>query len=414
VTTYAAAGVLIILFAVPQAVVLFFSLYILALSHAGLLGDRGAGGEVGAGGRLRFAVLAAAHNEEAVIADLVASLKAQTYPSELYDVYVVADRCTDRTAVIAEAAGAKVYRRDPDERSAPRRSKASALRFFFDRIEAEGLHYAAYVIMDADNVVVPAFLQELSDCLEQGYDVVQGLRASKNPEENPVARLDDAAESVALLEQRGRIRLGLSPRLCGSAMALRESFLRAIGGWDPTCFSETVELMALSTLFGFRVGWCPGAISYDQKVSSISQLSGQRHRWLAGEFEVLRRYLGRLLLQGLRGRDPHSLELALYLCRMLAPRNVLIASCAVFLGLSLTERTGGLCASPWVWGTLLGGHLVSLLAALRVQGASWRTYAALALSPLFVLVYLRAAVCMIRRAPVQVKTEHDVKASEVS
>ena len=56
----------------------------------------------------RFAVLIAARNEEAVIAQLIESIRAQDYPAELVDVFVAADNCTDRTAAVAAAAGAEV------------------------------------------------------------------------------------------------------------------------------------------------------------------------------------------------------------------------------------------------------------------------------------------------------------------
>ena len=59
----------------------------------------------------RYGVLISARNEEGVIGELIASLRAQNYPADLLDIYVVADNCTDRTAEVARAAGATVYRR---------------------------------------------------------------------------------------------------------------------------------------------------------------------------------------------------------------------------------------------------------------------------------------------------------------
>ncbi|GAE89490.1 glycosyltransferase [Acetivibrio straminisolvens JCM 21531] len=56
-------------------------------------------------------MIVAAHNEEAVIAHIVDSLFRQNYPRNLFDVFVIADNCTDRTAEIAEEHGAIVYRR---------------------------------------------------------------------------------------------------------------------------------------------------------------------------------------------------------------------------------------------------------------------------------------------------------------
>ena len=43
-----------------------------------------------------------AHNESAVIGNLIESLQALDYPKELYDIYVIADNCTDNTAQIAK------------------------------------------------------------------------------------------------------------------------------------------------------------------------------------------------------------------------------------------------------------------------------------------------------------------------
>ena len=51
--------------------------------------------------RHRFAVLVFARNEEVVIGRLLASLRAQDYPSEQYEIFVTADNCTDETAAVA-------------------------------------------------------------------------------------------------------------------------------------------------------------------------------------------------------------------------------------------------------------------------------------------------------------------------
>src|SRR5438045_526297 len=78
----------------------------------------------------RIAVLVPAHDEAALIGRCVRSLRAQTYPSHLYDVIVVADNCTDATASIARSAGAEVLVRD--EPGA--RGKGRALRWAIDQV----------------------------------------------------------------------------------------------------------------------------------------------------------------------------------------------------------------------------------------------------------------------------------------
>ena len=58
----------------------------------------------------RYAVVVSARNESAVIGDLIHSIKVQNYPTELIDVFVIADNCTDNTADVAREAGAIVFK----------------------------------------------------------------------------------------------------------------------------------------------------------------------------------------------------------------------------------------------------------------------------------------------------------------
>ncbi|MEG1415517.1 MAG: glycosyltransferase, partial [Clostridium sp.] len=76
-----------------------------------------------------FALVVAAHNEEVVVEQIVESLKRLDYNRELYDIFVIADNCTDSTAELARNAGALVCERfDPDKRG-----KGYALEWMFDK-----------------------------------------------------------------------------------------------------------------------------------------------------------------------------------------------------------------------------------------------------------------------------------------
>ena len=56
----------------------------------------------------RYAVLISARNEENVIGNLIGSIRDQTYPSDLIDIWLVADNCTDNTADVVRSLGCHV------------------------------------------------------------------------------------------------------------------------------------------------------------------------------------------------------------------------------------------------------------------------------------------------------------------
>lgn len=128
----------------------------------------------------KFMAIIPAHNEEAVVANLVESLKHQDYPKELYDIYVIADNCTDKTAEVARKAGAIVYERFDETK----KTKGFALNWFLGQKIEEDADYDAFCIFDADNIVDVNFLKNMNKKLCQGEDVVQGYRDIKNPTDN--------------------------------------------------------------------------------------------------------------------------------------------------------------------------------------------------------------------------------------
>ena len=118
----------------------------------------------------KFMAIVPAHNEEAVIKNLVESLKAQNYPKELYDIYVIADNCTDKTAEIAKDAGAIVLKRFDEAH----KTKGYALNWFLKQKIDEKADYDAFCVFDADNIVDKNFIKNMNKKLCQGEEIVQG------------------------------------------------------------------------------------------------------------------------------------------------------------------------------------------------------------------------------------------------
>src|SRR5690606_24301726 len=154
------------------------------------------------------------------------SLLRQNYPRELYDIFVIADNCTDRTAEISEAHGALVYKRfNKNERG-----KGYALEWMFNQIYEMGKKYDAICVFDADNLVSSNFLSEMNTQLLKGYKVVQGYIDSKNPFDSLIT----CSYSIAFwlsnrIYQLPRYYLGLSCGLCGTGFCIDIDVLKQIG-----------------------------------------------------------------------------------------------------------------------------------------------------------------------------------------
>ena len=110
--------------------------------------------------RRRIALVVPARNESKVIGDLFASIARQDYDRE-FTVNVIVKDQNDPTVAMALAAGAKVY-------VVPEQScKGDALDGYFKALSPEEFEsYDAFVIVDADGVLSPAYVRELNNALE--------------------------------------------------------------------------------------------------------------------------------------------------------------------------------------------------------------------------------------------------------
>ena len=280
-----------------QIVIVFFTLYYFTLSLFGILPRKKEKKILTP--KTRFAVIAAAHNEERVIGQLVENLKMLRYPKDMYDIFVVADNCTDHTADVARKAGAKVYERFNDTE----KGKGFALEWMFRKIFKMETVYDAVVIFDADNLVHPDFLIEMNSRYCKGERLIQGYLDSKNPNDTWVSGvfaisfwITNACWSLA------KYNIGLSSVLGGTGMCISVDILKKYG-WQATCLTEDMEFTMKSLLEGIPTTWCDNAIVYDEKALTFKQSWNQRKRWAQGHFDVGERYIPKLLKEGLKKHD---------------------------------------------------------------------------------------------------------------
>ncbi|NCE65699.1 glycosyltransferase [Pseudoflavonifractor sp. 524-17] len=339
----------------------------------------------------RYAAVISARNEANVIAQLIHSLRAQRYPAQLLDIYVVADNCTDATAAAARAAGAFVYERFNKMQV----GKGYAMDYLFRRLRAEGRDgYDGYFVFDADNYVDPDFVVQMNRTFSQGsYDALTCYRNSKNFGDNWIS----AGYGLWFLREarflnRPRMRLGTNCHVSGTGFLVSAALIRENGGWPYHLLTEDIEFSVSCALRGKRIGYCEKAVVYDEQPVAFRQSWDQRLRWSKGFYQVDLKY-GLGLVRGcFRGRRAgfscYDMLMtvapgALFTLLGLVLQCFLLAVCLTqpaYLATRVLEQTGEFLVS-----SLLCFYLNLFLLGLLTAAAEWRN---IRVSPLRKIGYL--------------------------
>ena len=257
----------------------------------------------------RFMAIIPAHNEENVVGNLIESLKKLDYPEDLYDIYVIADNCTDNTAGVAEKAGAIVYKRFDEAH----KTKGYALQWFLDQKIKEDAPYDAFCIFDADNIVDKNFLNVMNKKLCQGEDVVQGYKDIKNPSDTWVsAGYAIFYWTMHRFYHLARYNIGLSPLMNGTGFMVKFDVIKP-NGWDTKTLTEDIEFSLKRIIAGKRLGWAKDAIVYDEQPVGFKQSWTQRERWTVGHMQCLKEYTKPLVAAVAKNKSVMNFDGLLYM-----------------------------------------------------------------------------------------------------
>ena len=272
----------------------------------------------------RIAVLIAARNEQSVIGNLIDSIRAQDYPADKVDVFVVADNCTDLTGSVAGAHGATVYFRS----STTQVGKGYALQYLLRCIEDDYAPYDGYLVLDADNVLSPNYITEINKTFSDGYEIVTSYRNSKNYGDNWIS----AGYGLWFLREArylngARMALGSSCAVSGTGFLFSRRVLHACGGWNFFLLTEDIQFTIDRVTSGEIIGYCPRAVFFDEQPTSFAQSWRQRMRWSRGYLQVLW-YYGKRMIRGIfRPRKAISRRFSCYDMTMnIAPGAILTAT----------------------------------------------------------------------------------------
>jgi cellulose synthase/poly-beta-1,6-N-acetylglucosamine synthase-like glycosyltransferase len=314
-------------------------------------------------GRMRFAVLVPARDEEAVIGDCLASLRALDHPADRFETIVIADRCSDGTAAVAARAGATVW-----ERRSGEDGKGAALAWALERLARERPEVDAVAMVDADCTVSPNLLAAFEAHLLAGARAVQAAYGIANPDASWVAALRYASlELMNVVRPLGASAFGGSAGLYGTGMAFRAELL-ARRPWTARSLVEDREQHLSLVAAGERVAFAREASVRSPAPTTLGASRGQQRRWESGRVALILRWLPTLLGRGLRRRDAAQLHAAVDL--VIPPQSILLAA-AVAAAARRPTRPAALANLAAQAAFVTGG-----LALVRAPAVVWRALAA--------------------------------------
>lgn len=275
--------------------------------------------------RGRIAVLVPAHDEGHGLVPTVEDILAQLWPGDR--LVVVADNCSDDTAVQAAKAGAEVIERHEPNR----RGKGYALAHGVEHLRSDPPDVV--IVIDADCRIASGVISELSaNCLQTGRPA-QAVYLMKAPEGAPIStRVAEFAWAVKnRLRPLGLSRLGLPCQLTGSGMAFPFAIIRPAD----LANGEIVEDMKLGldlAAAGHPPVFCRTAQVTSWFASTASGREKQRQRWERGHLDLIVGMAPRLLTTAIIKRNWPVIGLALDLA--IPPLSLLVLSVLGLLAIS--------------------------------------------------------------------------------
>ena len=237
--------------------------------------------------QLKYLVLVPAHNEEAVISGIVENLQSMDYPKELYDFYILADNCDDRTADIARGMGANVLETHKENPDSPT-GKPIVLQKALQSLQGYGDRYDLVMFFDADNRIDTNMFREVnSQFLDHPEaDIVQCYLGCKNKKGLVALYYYMSYTITNRFFQYAKSRIGINCVVGGTGFAVRADYLQKRGGWTAMSLTEDFELQVEATCEGKRILWNNNVRIYDEKPTRWRASLRQRIRWAQGHWFV--------------------------------------------------------------------------------------------------------------------------------
>jgi cellulose synthase/poly-beta-1,6-N-acetylglucosamine synthase-like glycosyltransferase len=305
----------------------------------------------------KVAVIVPAHDEEQGICETLRLLRAELSDSDT--LLVVADNCSDQTALLAHQAGAEVVERHDLHRIGKGYALAQGIQHLFASPPD------VVVFIDADCRFSEGGVAHLAQCAAGWSRPVQARNIVIADPSEPRSAISSLAFCFKnIVRARGANRLGLPCHLMGTGMAIPWHITRQL----PFSLGELVEDLQLGfscVAAGFNPLLCSPVSVVSHSPPNAAAALAQRKRWEHGHLHFIGTRVTKLLIQGIRDRNLSLV--ALCVDTAVPPLTVLIGM--QLLGVALT---GLYAAATGTTGALLLACLALLLSLLAL-GVGWAT-----------------------------------------
>ncbi|HET6845103.1 MAG TPA: glycosyltransferase family 2 protein [Candidatus Angelobacter sp.] len=233
-------------------------------------------------------VLIAAHNEEAVVSDILSALLEVDYPPDKLSIVPVNDRSTDRTREIIDSFVEKYPGRiTPFHRTGGKPGKAGALKDAMAFVQTE-----VFLVFDADYIPGKALIRQLvSPFFDPEVGSVMGRVVPLNVGRKLLTRLLDLERSGGYqVDQQARMNLHFVPQYGGTVAGIRTSALEEVGGWNENTLAEDTDLTFRLLLAGWKTVYENRAECYEEVPERWPVRVRQIMRWAKGHNQALTEY----------------------------------------------------------------------------------------------------------------------------
>jgi cellulose synthase/poly-beta-1,6-N-acetylglucosamine synthase-like glycosyltransferase len=366
----------------------------------------------------KFAVIVSARNESDVIEEFIHTVDLQDYPSDLIDVYVIADNCSDDTAQKARIAGAHVYERFDNKKV----GKGYALDFLFKILRSKKTKYDGYFIFDADNLLSRNYISEMNKVFNRKYKIVTSYRNSKNYDSNWIS----AGYSLWFLRESkylnyARMLLNNSCAVSGTGFLISSEIIDKNNGWKYHLLTEDIEFTIDSIINGEKIGYCNSACFYDEQPTSFKDSWNQRMRWSKGFYQVFFKYGYNLFKSIFKNKDFSCYDMFMTISPMMLISIVMIlfnSSIFLYSLISNDFQTSKLAIGyvlSYFLNTYLMMYLLGLLTTItewnRIQCKGYKKIFYTFTFPIFMFTYMPISICSIFKKVEWKQIKHSINKS---